>query len=65
MSEQKLKTLLEIKCVCGGRVVAVETADAERHPGVMHEQPMCHEFESREPDMFLTWLRQYYERGQN
>jgi len=54
MSEEKktltVKPVLELKCVCGGTVIAGEFE-------ILHTIPMCKKFEELEPADFVRWLR--------
>ncbi len=50
------RSILELKCPCGGTCTVTEDAQGEL-ASILHTMPMCSEFEVLDPDEYLRWVR--------
>jgi len=46
---------LKLPCPCGQTVIVYASA-------LLHEMPMCQDFEGRSPVDYVTWLRRQHEK---
>lgn len=48
-----------VRCPCGQQCMIGTNAGGI--PGVLHEMPMCEQFDKLDAQQFVTYLRKYYE----